>query len=549
MYLSPYRFTSLLLVAAVVAAPVSAAPPAPSGAGPGLHYYTPPIGAPDVRVVTTDVCIYGGTPAGIAAALELGRSGVKCCVLEQSAHLGGMASGGLSHTDVGEKDSIGGIAEEFYQRVGAYYHAPIDWSPEPHVAEGIFDAMATESGAQVFFGQFLKSVTKSGAKMTAIKLETGLTVNAQEFVDASYEGDLMAKAGVSYTVGREANAVYGESLNGVQIHKKHQFDLPVSPYVVDGDPSSGLLPGINPADPGQRGTGDKRIQAYVFRLCVTRDPANRIPFPKPTAYDPKEYVLLARYLAKGWPEKQVFQKFDTIRNGKADKNNHGATSTDFIGRNYDYPDGDYAMRERIFQQHVAYQQGLMWFMGNDPSVPDAIQARWSEWGLCKDEFQDTGGWSRQLYIREARRMVSDYVMTEHNCRGKEVASDGVALGSYTMDSHNCERIVKDGHVLNEGDVQKGGFPPYPISYRSIVPKKSECQNLIVPVCLSASHIAYGSIRMEPVFMMLGQSAADAAVLAIQSGSALQDVSYDKLRARLLAGKQILEAPKAVPAVL
>jgi len=222
-----------------------------------------------------------------------------------------------------------------------------------------------------------------------------------------------------------------------------------------------------------------------------------------------------------------------------DKNNHGGLSTDFIGRNYDYPEADYATRERIFQEHVTYQKGLMWFLGNDPSVPERIRTRWSQWGLCRDEFPETGGWPHQLYVREARRMISDVVMTEHHCRGKQVAEDAVGLAAYTMDSHNCQRFVQDGRVRNEGDVQVGGAPPYPISYRSIVPREAECENLVVPVCLAASHIAYGSIRMEPVFMILGQSAATAAVLAMEGKTTVQDVSYEALKQRLLRDKQIL----------
>jgi len=359
----------------------------------------------------------------------------------------------------------------------------------------------------------------------------------------------MARAGVKYHVGREANAAYGETLNGVQVRNTHQFDRPVDPYVVEGDPKSGLLPGINPGDPGKQGEGDHRVQAYNFRLCLTNDPANRIPFEKPAGYDPREYVLLSRYLKAGFPESEVFRKFDPIRNTgsgenpsryvKVDKNNHGGLSTDFIGRNYDYPEADYATRERIFQEHVTYQKGLMWFLGNDPSVPERIRTRWSQWGLCRDEFPETGGWPHQLYVREARRMISDVVMTEHHCRGKQVAEDAVGLAAYTMDSHNCQRFVQDGRVRNEGDVQVGGAPPYPISYRSIVPREAECENLVVPVCLAASHIAYGSIRMEPVFMILGQSAATAAVLAMEGKTTVQDVSYEALKQRLLRDKQIL----------
>ena len=637
----------------------------------GPYYYNPDIVKPMVQTLQTDVCIYGGTSAGVAAALQLSRMGKKAIVLEPSGQLGGLSAGGLGETDIGNKAAIGGISREFYGRIGQKYGVAEEWKFEPRIAAQVFKEMLAEAKAPAYFRQFLKSVRKEGTRIVSITLESGLTVQAKSFIDATYEGDLMAKAGVKYHVGRESNATYNETLNGVQVHKKHQFDLPVDPYIVEGDPKSGLLPGINPGDPGKTGDGDHRVQAYNFRLCLTNDPANRIAYEKPAGYNAQEYVLLARYLAKGWPESQVFQKFDPIRNSfksttqsttltetdignmrgflakmrnaggpltkylkerfspatqqqlndykdntepaptlvkavvdelnrliatevlytperfakvalkdevknwvarnpqgedrqrlnralldaaypdevtkyrKVDKNNHGAVSTDFIGRNYNYPEADYATREKIFQEHVTYQKGLMWFLANDPAVPENIRTRWASWGLPKDEFQETGGWPHQLYVREARRMISDYVMTEHDCRGAKVAEDPISLAAYTMDSHNCQRFVKDGRVWNEGDVQEGGMPPYPISYRSIVPKKAECENLLVPVCLSASHISYGSIRMEPVFMILAQSAATAASMAIDENLAVQDVNYDKLRARLLADKQILawQAPK------
>lgn len=505
------------------------------------HYYDPAAAKkPLNETLDTDICIYGGTAAGVAAALQASRMGKKAVLLEQNLHLGGMSSGGLGETDIGNKAAIGGVSREFYKRVGQKYGMAENWKFEPHVAEEVFNDMMKEANVPVFYRQFLQSVEKNGARLVSITMESGLKVRAKQFIDATYEGDLMAKAGVSYFVGREANAVYGETVNGVQVRNAHQFDRAVSPYIVENDPNSGLLPGINPNGPGEQGSGDKRVQAYNFRLCLTTVPENQIPYVKPAAYNPQEYVLLERLLKAGWPESQVFGKFDKIANNKVDKNNHGAVSTDFIGRNYEWPESDYATREKIFQEHVTYQKGLMWFLGNDPSISESIRTRWNGWGLPKDEFQDTGGWPFQLYVREARRMVSDYVMTEHNCRGKIVVEDPVSLAAYTMDSHNCQRFVKDGRVWNEGDVQVGGFPPYPISFRSIVPKKAECENLTVPVCLSTSHIAYGSIRMEPVFMILAQSAATAASMAIDNNNAVQNVDYPKLREKLLADGQILE---------
>lgn len=486
--------------------------------------------------VTVDVCIFGGTASGVAAAVQLRRLGRSVVLLEPGNHLGGMSSGGLSYTDFGNKAAIGGIAREFYRRTGAKYGVEEEWKFEPHVAEEVFNELVAETGTPVYFGQRLASVRMNGRRIAALTAESGLTVSARVFLDTTYEGDLMARAGVSFTVGREGNAVYGETLNGTQVHDKHQFNAPVDPYIVSGDASSGLLPGIESQPVDLPGTGDDRIQAYNFRLCVTRDPANRMPFTKPIGYDPREYVLLARLLATGWNE--VFRKFDPIRAGKFDVNNHGGISTDFIGRNYAYPEAGYAERERIVAAHRTYQEGWLWFLANDPSVPESIRAQMRQYGLCRDEFCDHGGWPHQIYVREARRMVSDYVMREQDCRGLEAARDPVGLGAYNMDSHNCRRFVEEGRVRNEGDVQIG-VRPYPISYRALVPREEECDNLLVPVCLSASHIAYGSIRMEPVFMILGQSAALAADRTLTEDAAVQEISYDDLRVALEAAGQAL----------
>lgn len=501
-----------------------------------LHYYFPPEKV-EKRTLDADVCVYGGTSGGIIAAVQLSRLGRKVVLLEPSAHLGGMTTGGLSNTDIGNKAAIGGMSREFYQRAGQKYGEAEEWRFEPHVAYAVYADMLKESPVTVAVKEYLHRVHKQGDRIVSLETESGLTVRARCFIDATYEGDLMAQAKVHYTVGRESNSVYKETLNGVQVHDKHQFDTAVDPYVIAGDPNSGLLPTVNATPAAPTGTGDKRIQAYNFRLCMATTPENSIPFPKPAGYDPRQYELLARYLATGW--KQVFQKFDPIKNHKTDTNNHGALSTDFIGQNYAWPEADYKTREKIFQAHVVYQQGWAWFLANDPAVPEWVRTKMNTFGLCKDEFQETGGWPPQLYVREARRMVSDYVMTEANCRGERVAPDPVGLAAYTMDSHNCQRFVRDGRAWNEGDVQVGGMPPYPISYHSIVPRKAECANLFVPVCLAASHIAYGSIRMEPVFMILGQSAALAADIALTDNVAVQDVDYAKLRPRLEDAHQIL----------
>ena len=420
------------------------------------------------------------------------------------------------------------------------------WTFEPHVAEDILFQMVNEAKVAVYFQQHLASVKKEGGHITEIAMENGKVYRAAMFVDATYEGDLMAKAGVSYTVGREGNAKYNETLNGIRAETpKHQFTVPVDPYLKPGDTGSGLLPFIQSGDGGTPGDGDARLQAYNFRLCYTQDPANRLPHRPPPKYDPAKYELLARYLealvaAGHTPELKAFWNPVWMPNHKTDINNNGGFSTDFIGVNYAYADADYATRAQIWQAHEDYVRGFVYFLATSPRVPENMRAEMRKWGPARDEFPDTGNWPHQLYVREARRMVSDYVMTEHHCRGHQEAEDSVGLGAYGMDSHNCQRIVKGGHAENEGDVQVGGFPPYPISYRSIVPKAGECENLLVPICLSATHIAYGSIRMEPVFMILGQSAATAAVLAIESKASVQKLPYETLRPRLLADRQILE---------
>ena len=528
------------------------------------------------EIIEADVCVYGGTCAGVAAAVQATRMGRTAIVVEPGRHLGGLSSGGLGATDIGNKSAIGGISREFYQRIAAHYRRPSSWTLEtaagyfsrrrggqaaasslggpdatmwtfePHVAEDIFFQMLNEARVPVYFDQGLASVKKDGTRIAGITAASGRIFRAKMFVDATYEGDLMAGAGVSYIVGRESNAQYHESLDGIRAQTpKHQFIVPVDPYVKPGDSSSGLLPFIQPGNGGKPGDGDRRVQTYNFRLCFTTNAGNRAPVEPPKNYDPAQYELLARYLealvaAGKKPKLSEFWNPIWMPNGKTDINNNGGFSTDFIGMNYGYPDGDAATRARIWREHEDYTRGFVHFLATSPRVPENIRAEMQQFGLCKDEFLDTGGWPDQLYVREARRMVSDYVMTEHHCRGQEVAEDSIGLAAYNMDSHNCQRIVKNGRVENEGDVQVPPMKPYPISYRAIVPKSGECENLFVPVCLSATHIAYGSIRMEPVFMILGQSAATAACLAIADRVSAQKVDYAKLRARLLAGKQILE---------
>lgn len=492
-----------------------------------------------------DICVYGGTSGGVVSAVQASRMGKSVVLLVFGDHVGGMTSGGLGWTDYGNQNAIGGMSREFYQRVGQYYGKSIQWSFEPHVAENVFNDMLREANVPVRFRQRLASVKKENGRIIEISMEDGSRYRAKMFIDATYEGDLMAMAGVSFTVGREGTNVYGESLNGIRPNTpSHQFVVNVDPYWIPGNPASGLLPYIQSGDGGTPGDGDHRVQAYNFRLCLTQVETNKIPITAPPGYDAEKYELLARYIearlnAGHSLNLKSFLKIDSIPNGKTDINNNGAFSTDFIGMNYTYPTNNYVERERIWKEHEYYIKGLLYFLATDPRVPANVRSEMQSYGYCKDEFVDTGGWPHQLYVREARRMISDYVMTQADCQGNKVAFDSVGLGSYTMDSHNCQRIVQNGVVRNEGDVQSSVPRPYPISYRSIVPKMVECENLFVTFALSASHIAFGSIRMEPVFMILSQSAATAASFAIDDNVPVQQVNYEKLKIQLLADKQLL----------
>ena len=529
---------------------------------------------------SADVIVYGCTSAGVIAAQQATLMGKSVILVGPDAHLGGLSAGGLGWTDSGNKAVIGGLARGFYHRIHQAYDQPeawrwqkreafgnkgqgtaaIDgesrtmWIFEPHVAERVFEDIVMDHRIPVLRDRWLdrkQGVRKEAGRITAITMTNGETFEGRMFIDATYEGDLMAAAGVSHFVGREANAVYGETLNGIQTAraKSHQFDAKIDPYVVPGDPASGLLPRIHDGDPGKDGEGDKRLQAYNYRMCLTQHEANRVPFPKPDGYDPRQYELLLRHLQAG--STHVFGKLDPIPNLKTDTNNHGSFSTDNIGMNYDYPEASYERRRVILAEHRTYQQGYLYFLSNDPRVPEKIRTRYATWGLASDEFKDNGNWPHQIYVREARRMVSDVVVNENHLTRKIPTPRSVGMGSYNMDSHHTQRYVArdaDGkaYARNEGDIQLSPGGPYPIDYGALVPRKAECENLVVPVCVSCSHIAYGSIRMEPVFMVLGQSAATAAVLALDAGQAVQDVPYEALRARLLADGQVLEFTKPPP---
>lgn len=525
-----------------------------------------------------DVIAYGGTPGGVAAAIQAARMGKKTALLSFNCHVGGMTSGGLTATDIGEAQSIGGIARTFYERVGRVKDF------KPSAAEEVFRTMLDGAGVRVFLVRPLAAARLQGDRIESITAVTGETFIGKIFIDATYEGDLLAAANVSYRVGREPRSAFDETLAGqwqdVSWKGVYQFcDLPLSPFVTPHDASSGLLPEIATAPAGKPGQGDYRVQAYNFRMALS-NAENRIPFPRPPNYDADRYALLARFLNFA-PEVRWTLNYTTkpmtdgpvqVRNG--DSNNAGSFSSDFVDGSHRWPDGTfdaasfdslpparrglpvslddlYTIREAIFQDHVSYQVGLMYFLATDPRVPQALRERVNRFGLDPDEFQETGHWPHALYVREGRRMVSEYVITQQNCESTRSTDDSVGLASYNMDSHFCQRVVvklPDGTatVRNEGAFGKACQQPYPIPYRAIVPRKEECANLLVPVCLSATHVAYGSIRMEPVFMILGQSSGTAAALAIDAGVAVQDVPYEKLSERLSADGQVLTWPPATP---
>ena len=496
---------------------------------------------------TVDVCVYGGTSAGVIAAYTAKKAGKSVILIEPGQHLGGLSAGGLGATDIGNKFAITGLARDFYRRIGKHYGKLEQWTFEPHVAENLFKQYLREANVAVLTNHRLVDAAMSGKIIKGITVENTVSsqssanrvIHAKQFIDCTYEGDLMAKAGVEYTVGREANSQYGETWNGVQLLDKHQFPDGVDPYVVPGKPESGLLYGVSNAKLAPNGSGDRAIQAYNYRMCLTDDPANRIPINRPDGYDSTKYELLLRQVQQKEPKELTWNlmHFVMMPNRKTDVNNCGGFSTDMIGANFDYADATYTRRVEIIRDHESYTKGLFYFIGHDPRMPKHLRDEMLQWGYPKDEYVDNGNFSHQLYIREARRLVGEYVMTQANCEGKATVTDGVGMAAYTMDSHNCQRLVVDGRdggpqVRNEGDVQVGGFPPYPVSYQSMVPKRGSVPNLLVPVCLSATHIAYGSIRMEPVFMVLAQSAAVAACQAIDEQKAVQDIDIKKLQTRL-----------------
>ncbi|MDP4647477.1 MAG: FAD-dependent oxidoreductase [Akkermansiaceae bacterium] len=515
------------------------------------------------EVTKTDICVYGGTASGVVTAVQAARMGKNVVLIEPSKFIGGMTSGGLGNTDIGKQETIGGITREFYQSLHTWYQDPTNWKFqakddyvakgdritedawfvfEPHVAELKLNEMLKEAGVSVVLGERLDlndGVKKEGSKILGIRMESGRVFTAKMFIDSTYEGDLMAKAGVSYTIGREPNSQYDEQINGVQTKEPSRLGpKPLDPYIIPGDPTSGVIKGLLPEVIGKEGDGDHRIQAYNYRLCLTSVPENRVPFDKPEGYDESEFELLLRWLEAG-NTKSLPLGSNPIPNKKTDTNKAGWVSTDYIGMADDYPDADYEKRKEITDAHLRYHQGFLWTLANHPRVPEDVRRHASKLGYAKDEFTETGHFPFQLYVREGRRMIGELVTTEHELRKKREVKDPVALGSYGMDSHPTQLWVDEKGALHADTPKWTGVGPYGISYRSITPKAGECTNLLVPVCISASHSAYGSLRMEPVYMMLGQASATAAVLAIDGGTTIQEVPYPELSEQLLEDGQIL----------
>lgn len=504
-----------------------------------------------------DVVIYGGTAGGVVAAVSAARMGLHVALIEPTRHIGGMVTGGLSATDHGEKIVTGGDALAFYRRVGNKYGVPLFWYPEPKVAESVLtEILAEQKNVQLFLRRRLRErggVRKTGASITELVMENGARFRGKLFVEASYEGDVMKQAGVTYTVGREATSTYGESLAGVRPKdRNHQFDFRVPAR----DEHGKLLPEISPLPRGEIGSGDKRVQAYNFRLILTTEKSNQLPFERPAGYSPRRYELLRRFIEvvqreRGTPPKltELLLIRADLPHAKADFNNRGPFSTDYIGASYDYPDGTYATRARIWREHVLYTKGLLYFLATDPRLPESIRDAMNEWGLAKDEFVDNGNWPYQLYVREGRRMIGDFVMTQKDLQTELTKPDAIAMGSYNSDSHNVQRFVQpDGSVQNEGNMEVR-VEPYQIPYRIMLPRRAEAANLLVAVPFSASHVVYSSMRMEPQYMMIGQAAGVAAALALRNGVGVHDIDVAELR-RILKTQGMVDTydPATAPGV-
>lgn len=522
-----------------------------------------------VKASDYDVVVYGATSGGVTAAVQAARMGKQVVLISQDRHVGGMTASGLGATDINQREAIGGLSREFYQRIYAYYTAEgawrnpegwanysrrlgkyfwrgkddrlqMQWMFEPHVAEQVFQDMLLEAGVKVVFSERLdqrKGVEKKGNRIYRVVMESGQVYKGRMYIDATYEGDLMAGSGVSYFVGREGNEVYGETMNGILPGKYvHKSKVKIDPYRVEGDPASGLLPFVEAGVPGKKGEGDHRIQAYCYRFCLSCDPANQRPIERPERYEPMWYEHICRWVKAnpGLSLEQILT-LTPLPNDKTDVNH-----ADFIGANYLWPEGSYQLRDSLAEMHRDYVLGLLWFLANDRRLPDHIRGQMRLWGLARDEFRDNFNFPHQIYVREARRLLGGYVMTEAEVTGKRIAPESVGLATYWFDSHVVSRYADEDGALRDEGTFWDRENIYPVSYRSICPKENECANLLVPVCLSASHAAYGSIRMEPVYMVLGQSAAVAAVLSIEKGKSIQQLSYPELRQALLSCRQIIE---------
>lgn len=505
-----------------------------------------------------DLVVYGATASGAMAALTAAREGLHVVLLEPGNHVGGMLTGGLSATDVGNRNVIGGYPLEFFQRVGQYYDVQqfdqtVSWRFEPHVGEEILRSMLEESGLKeagvdLRLHERLREkggVIKAGNRIVSMTTEDGTAWKGKVFVDATYEGDLMAAAGVSYTWGRESIAKYGESLAGVRAETPmHQFKFKLSAYGPDGK----LLPEISAGPLAPPGSADHEVQSCNFRLILTKDRHNQVPYPKPSNYDPHKYQLLANYIHGFMQHYGRVPRFNEltlqvgIPNHKTDFNNMGPFSTDYIGKDWTLPNASYAERKIIWQDHINYTKGFFYFLAHDPQVPEQLRKEVNEWGLAKDEFTDTEHWPPQLYIRESRRMIGEYVMTQKDLQTERNKTDAIGMGSYNIDSHNFERVaMPDGSVQNEGDTEIP-VQPYQIPYRILLPQREQAGNLLVPVCVSASHVGYSSLRMEPQYMIMGQAAGVAASIAVRENTDVQNIDIKILQDELRKGGAILSYP-------
>jgi hypothetical protein len=561
---SPYCL--LLLATACAGAAPAKELPRPTTPSPGLRYYYPVPKAAEPQTYDFDVVIYGASPAAVSAACQAKKMGRSAAIFVFRRHVGGMSSSGLSDVDYGKKEAIGGMAKKVFLD---FFKKQVQ---SPAEVETLFLTMLADLDIPVFFEHRLERVERDGARITKVVFENGHAARGKVFMDTTYEGDLLARAGVAHVAGREAGAEFGEKLNGVQIGARsapHNFQWRVDPYVVPGDPGSGVIEGVDgtPYAAEDHGKPDKRYQPFCFRVFATqKDP---LPWPKPAQYRTERYELLKRYVnaapdSTWW---NLVYSRGPLKLNEGDCNSAGPVSLDYVGGSLGWAEGSYAERERIFQDHVNYQQGYLYFLANDPSIPAELRDRVRRFGLPKKEFPETAGWPHELYVREGRRLRGDYVLTEHDCLGKTSVEDSVGLGSFIMDSHVVRRIIyktaKDAHITHlrtskpeeitaaqrewQGDMVgvEGQFDyavpkPYRISYRAIRPKKADCVNLLVPTVISSTHPAFGSSRMEPVFMILGQSAGAAAALALDGGLAVQDVDYAQLRAILLKEGQLLD---------